>query len=254
MLPETDDDYVPIADYSASAKKKKKEVASVGSFDYNDYSPDNMMGSPDGSAVQRYRIKMRRKRRRRQRRMIRVGLVVLITAAVLFWWHRGGSGKDSANGGEDDVNAFEEDVSRSLVEEDGGLDPTHLVDDAAIDVERLSNDMVGGEETEEVIEPEVVDAPSVGDSSSSEDVVKGDEEDEEDSSSLVSAFAREKIQLVNTDRAPIVKFFKAAKAGISSVEPRAIPFSHFWNKDVRDTAKSKPILAEIEELLDSMFQ
>ena len=184
--------------------------------------------------------------------------MVLVVAAILVWWYRGGSGEESVNA-EDGVksldNSLEEDHSRSLVEEDDGVQPPiHLDDDAAIDVERLSNDIVEGEDMEEGIEADVADAPSIDDTLPSEDVVMVDDKGEEESSSLASAFAREKIQLVNTDRAPIVKLFKAAKTSISSVEPRAIPFSHFWNEDVRNKAKSEPILAGINELLDSMLQ
>ena len=244
---------MPISDWTDSAKKKKKAPAAVGSFDYNDYSPDTMMTSPEGSAVQRYRIMMRRKKRRRQRRMIRAGLVALFIAAILFWWYRGGSGEEFANDGEDDVNGLEEeDVSRSVVEEDDGLDsPIHRHDDAAIDAERLSNDMDEEEDTEEA---DAAGALSINDTLPPQDKEDEQEDDEDDSSSLASAFAREKIQLVNADQAPIVKLFKAAKTGVSRVEPRAIPFSHFWNKEVRHAAKSKPILAGIDELLDSMMQ
>lgn len=243
---------MPIADFTIASAKKSEKI--VGSFEYNDYSPDIMMASPEGSAVQRYRIMMRRKKRRRQRRMIRAGLVALVVAAIFFWWYRVGSGEESANG-EDDVNSLEEDVARSLVEEVDAVESSiHLIDEAVEDAEQPSTDIDEGEEMEEVIEADVVDAPSIDGTSPAEDVLNGDEKDEEDSFSLASAFAREKIQLVNTNQAPIVKLFKAAKAGISSVEPRAVPFSYFWNKEVWDTAKSKPVLSGIDELLDSMLQ
>ena len=196
--------------------------------------------------------------------------MALVVAAILLWWYRGSSGAELANDGEDDASGLKEDVTRSVVEEDGGIDPPihlnerlsndmvggldspiHLHDDAAFDVERLSNDM---DEEEDMEDADVAGAPSIDDTSPPQDVVKDDENDEDDSSSLASAFAREKIQLVNADKAPIVKLFKAAKNGVSRVEPRAIPFSHFWNEDVRNKAKSEPILAGIDELLDSMLQ
>ena len=213
-----DDDYVPIADFSTSSAKKKK---AVGSFDYNDYSPDNLMTSPDGSAVQRYRIMRRRQKRRRQRRMIRAGLVALVIAVILFWWHRS-FGESDANDSEGKVEAANHSVNDLGMEE----------------AEQPSND----DDTKE----EEADA--------TDEYVVTEEEQSDGASSLASAFAREKIRLVNADQAPIVKLFQGAKTAVSNINPRAIPFWHFWNKQVRDNAQSQPVLSGIDELLDCMMQ
>ena len=250
---ETDDDYVPIADFSSSAKKNKKKqvhVQAVGSFDYNDYSPDNLMGSPEYSAVQRYRIMMRRKKRRRQRRMIRATLVAIVIGAFLFWWYRGGSNGEAAN----QDSGLEGEGAMSAVEEDGGIERSdHAADDVDVseaDEEHFAVDH-NGEHVVETEEVDVADAPTIDNKSHSDDTIL---DHEADSSSLASVFAREKIQLINTSHAPIVKLFIAAKAGISRIEPRTIPFSHFWNEDARNKAKTNPILAGIDELLESMMQ
>ena len=215
-----DDDYVPIVDFSTSSAKKKK---AVGSFDYNDYSPDNLMTSPDGSAVQRYRIMRRRQKRRRQRRMIRAGLFALTISVILFWWHR--SGESDANNSEGQVEAVNHVIVNDLAMEEAEQPSTGNDDD------------VEEEETGATDEYGVTE-----------------EEQSDGASSLASAFAREKIQLINADQAPIVKFFQGAKAAVSNIDPRAIPFSHFWNKEVRDNAQSQPVLSGIDELLDVMMQ
>ena len=217
-----DDDYVPIADFSTSSAKKKK---AVGSFDYNDYSPDNLMTSPDGSAVQRYRIMRRRQTRRRQRRMIRTGLVALVIAAILFCWHRSGSGGESdANDSEGQVEAV-----NHIIVDDLGMEEAE---------QQTSND--------DDVEKEGTGA--------TDEYVVTEEEQSDGASSLASAFAREKIRLVNADQAPIVKLFQGTKTAVSNINPRAIPFSHFWNKQVRDNAQSQPVLSGIDELLDCMMQ
>ena len=251
---ETDDDYVPIADYSSSAKKnKKKQGQTVGSFDYNDYSPDNMMASPE-SAVQRYRIMMRRKKRRRQRRMIRAGLVALVIGAVLFWWYRGGTGNAMVEDENYDSALENDEDARPADEDEVGVEPPiYLVDNEIEAAGERPIDDIERENTEEVIENDD------GDSAEEEDSIDGVSKDstmesEADPDSLASAFAREKIKLINADQAPIVKLFQGAKAVVSNTDPRTIPFSHFWNKEVRQRAKSQPVLSGIDELLDSMMQ
>ena len=217
LISESDDDYVPIADYSTSAKKQAKgcAVPSVGSFAYCDYAPDTGMASP-GSAVDRYRAAQRRKRRRMQRRLIRVGMVIL--AAGLFWWYQNDRGEASSNpnSSQDMVGAVAED--------------NLSVGDVAVE---------DSTETEEVSHSSDVD--NVADAVAAEPL-------------FVSTFKREKIQLLNADKAPIVKLFNAAKTTLTSIQQRRVPFSHFWNKEVRTTAKAQPVLSGLDDLLDAMMQ
>lgn len=182
--------------------------------------------------------------------MIRAVLATLVIGAILFWWYRGGSNGEAAN----EENGPEGEVAMPAVEEDGGAELSdHAADDVGAEEakDELSTDDLYRENTAEAEGSGGVDASPVDNTSHPDDTIL---DNEADSSSLASAFAREKIQLINTSHAPIVKFFNAAKAGISRIEPRAIPFSHFWDESVRNTAKSNPILAGIDELLESMMQ
>ena len=151
--------------------------------------------------------------------MIRAGLVALVISALLFWWYR--SAEETA-------------------EKDDGLGTlSHSVDNLEMeDAEEPSNyDDSEGEETDATNEYGVAE-----------------EEQSDGTSSLASAFAQEQIRLINADQAPIVKLFQGAKAAVSNIDPRTIPFSHFCNKEVRDSAQSQPVLSGIEELLESMMQ
>ena len=154
--------------------------------------------------------------------MFRAGLFALVIAAILFWWHR--SGESDANDSDGQVEAV-----------------NHIVNDLAM--EEAEQPSTGNDDDVEEEETDATDEYDVT-----------EEEQSDGASSLASAFAREKIRLVNTEQAPIVKLFQGAKAAVSNIDPRAIPFSHFWNKQIRDNAQSQPVLSGIDELLDCMMQ
>ena len=155
--------------------------------------------------------------------MIRAGLFALTISVILFWWHR--SGESDANNSEGQVEAVNHVIVNDLAMEEAEQPSTGNDDD---------------------VEKEGTGA--------TDEYVLTEEEQSDGASSLASAFAREKIRLVNADQAPIVKLFQGTKTAVSNINPRAIPFSHFWNKQVRDNAQSQPVLSGIDELLDCMMQ
>ena len=107
------------------------------------------------------------------------------------------------------------------------------------------------------VEVPTKDLDEDGDGAMQADASDGDPEGGEDgqlSDDVAADFAREKIHLINAQQAPIVKVFKATTAMISNIDQRTIPFAHFWSEEVRAAAKSRPILAGIDELLDNMMQ
>ena len=147
------------------------------------------------------------------------GIVLVILAAGLVWWCQNDRGEASSNpnSSQDMVGAVAED-SLSF-------------GDVAVE---------DSTETEDVSHSSDVD--NVADAVAAEPL-------------FVSTFKREKIQLLNADKAPIVKLFNAAKTTLTSIEQRrAVPFSHFWNKEVRTTAKAQPVLSGLDDLLDAMMQ
>ena len=184
--------------------------------------------------------------------MIRAGLVALVIGAVLFWWYRGGTGNAMVDDENDDSALENDEDARPADEDEVGVEPpVYRVDNEIEAADERPIDVIERENTEEVIENDD------GDSAEEEDSIDGVSKDstmESEADSLASAFAREKIQLINADQAPIVKLFHGVKAVVSNTDPRTIPFSHLWNKEVRQGAKSQPVLSGIDELLDSMMQ